>query len=221
RKSQNTYYDGSTQGFQNLVPGISTPVQVIPYGFKAGKWRIGTKKPRSFLTVALLPNMMRYVLKGADQIVEIAARFPDCTFTIVGFNFDLQAEIPPNVKLISAVPFDELVDIFATHTYYFQLSISEGHPNALCEAMMSGCVPIVSDVTSMPDIVADTGFIVKKRNLDVLQASMEQALQADTKALGEAARARVSSLFPFDARRASLKQICHDLLAGNPIQLNP
>ena len=61
-------------------------------------------------------------------------------------------------------------------TFYLQLSLSEGFPNALCEAMLCGCIPIVSDVSSMPGIVADKGLVVKHRRVDDVVAVLEQAL---------------------------------------------
>jgi glycosyltransferase involved in cell wall biosynthesis len=65
------------------------------------------------------------------------------------------------------------------HRYYVQLSISEGFPNALCEAMACGCIPIVSHVASMPFIVADKGLVIKKRNVEELVSAVTRFMESE------------------------------------------
>ena len=47
--------------------------------------------------------------------------------------------------------------------------MSEGFPNALCEAMLCGCIPIGSNVASIPHIIGDKGYILKQKNEILLQ----------------------------------------------------
>ena len=47
--------------------------------------------------------------------------------------------------------------------------MSEGFPNALCEAMLSGCIPIVSNVGAMPKIVKETGYLLLKKDIYLLK----------------------------------------------------
>src|SRR5205085_2238711 len=105
-----------------------------------------------------------------DLIMGMASKFPDCTFTIIGFkNSPENLVVPANVKLLGYVENTKLPLLFSEYTYYLQLSVSEGFPNALCEAMLCECVPIGSAVGAIPDIIADTGFILQKKDVAQLQ----------------------------------------------------
>lgn len=216
--SENHYYphDGVKQGYGHLVPGLQVPSTEIPYGFDAKKWLYQPKKQvRSFLSVALIPNKVRYVLKGIDLIVKMGERFPDCNFYVVGMKYTPEVTVPPNVHLMAAVAHEELAQYFREKQFYFQLSISEGHPNALCEAMLCGAVPIVSAVTSMPEIVGESGFVLKQRDEDQLAELIEEALGSDTETLGKQARARILERYPLDLRRKKLLDLVEELLSKN------
>jgi glycosyltransferase involved in cell wall biosynthesis len=208
----NTYYevDGKAQGCKAFVPDLKTPFVEIFNGFDAAKWDVGEKVPDSFITVGYFDTKARLTLKGADLVVEMAKAFPQCQFTIVGVGTAGLIETLPNLRLLGKVTHDELRGLFAQHRYYMQLSISEGFPNAICEAMLSGCIPIGSAVTSIPEIIGDTGLVLHKRDAAQLRDLMDRALQiADKSALGLRARQRISDLFTIDAREKAMLQALH------------
>lgn len=213
--SENHYYphDGVKQGYGNLVPGLKVPSTEISYGFDGEKWPYQQEKEaRSFLTVALIHNEVRYVLKGVDLIVRMGERFPDCNFYIVGMKYTPEIAVPDNVHLIAAVPHEELARYFREKQFYFQLSISEGHPNALCEAMLCGAVPIVSAVTSMPETVGDSGFVLQQKDEAQLAELIGTALKADTETLGKKARGRILERYPLNLRRKKLLDLVEELV---------
>jgi len=216
----NTYYevDGKAQGCQAFVPDLNTPFVEIFNGFDAAKWEIGEKVPDSFITVGYFDTKARLTLKGADLVVEMAKAFPQCQFTIVGVgNAGLIAPLP-NLNLRGKVTHNELRGLFAQHRFYIQLSISEGFPNAICEAMLSGCIPIGSAVTSIPEIIGDTGFLLQKRDVKQLTQLMRQALQVvDKDALGLSARGRIAQHYTLEARESKMLRVIGTRLLSLPL----
>ena len=88
-------------------------------------------------------------LKGIDLITSIAPNFPDCEFIIVGGEGHIPTEmLPPNIRLKPLLSVNDVITEMQRAEFYLQLSMAEGSPNALCEAMLCECVPIGSDVFS-------------------------------------------------------------------------
>lgn len=199
------HYDASEpvqQGFLSLVPGLKTPYKIIPHGFDDGLFRPGVvRKPMSFITAASSVAPPVFQRKGIDLFIEIARRFPDCHFTLLCKNDYLKTQqLPGNLKIEEAVPYAQLPQLLASHQFYMQVSIAEGLPNALCEAMLCGCVPIGSDVFAIPEIIGDAGFICRHKNADALEITIKNACEADLDALSEKARKRIQEKFPLKIR---------------------
>lgn len=162
------------------------------------------KAPGSFIIAAQM-NVPNFQRKGIDLIFEIADRFPQCKFTILGNTPAVKYErVPPNVKLYGFIPYEELPGFYARHRFYLQLSIWEGFPSAPCEAMLCECVPIASSVAALPEIVGDTGFILQTKDADYLKQLMDTALASDQVALGLRARRRIMNSYPTSERRKLL-----------------
>jgi glycosyltransferase involved in cell wall biosynthesis len=98
----------------------------------------------------------------------------------------------------------ELPSFIANKRFYLQLSMSEGFPNALCEAMLSGCIPIVSNVGAMPFIVGETGYVLNKKDPDLLVQHINHALESNLPELSLKARNRISDAFPLRNRADQL-----------------
>ena len=191
------------QGYENYCGEQLPPHSVIQIGYDERKFFCNeTKKPKSFLTVGQM-NSANFYRKGIDLIFQLASHFPDCTFTIVGHsdNMEYPFPVPPNVHLIKFVPYDKLREIYAVHEFYLQLSIMEGFPSAPCEAMLCECIPIVSSVGALPNIVGDAGFVLKRKDLLDLVQLINQALLVDKPTYGKLARNRIVSLFPKSLRK--------------------
>ena len=150
-----------------------------------------------------------YYLKGIDLLEKAALKFPETTFTIVGVSPQFLNKLrPPNLIFVPFVSANELVEILNQHYFYCQLSISEGFPNALCEAMLCGCIPVVSNVCSMPNIVGNTGFVLPKRNEELLFEIIEDLLfKSDLDTLSIASRNRVVENYSFETRKKELLKL--------------
>jgi glycosyltransferase involved in cell wall biosynthesis len=97
----------------------------------------------------------------------------------------------------------ELNRWYSKTQFYIQISNTEGFGVAVCEAMLCECVPIVSNVNYLPTIVAETGFVLKKRSVTLLEILINKALTSDLEQLGKEARTRIIENFSVD-NRASL-----------------
>ena len=55
---------------------------------------------------------------------------------------------------------EELHDAYRRASVYVQASRHEGFGLAVAEAMLAGCVPVVMNVTAMPEVVGDAGVLI-------------------------------------------------------------
>ena len=204
--SQHYNYDpriNPKQGLLQLIPGLKTPIQVIPNGFDTKFWKeLGMERVRhSFISVATSTSTLaRALVKGYDLIAQLAASNPEWSFTLVG-DANYQAT-SPNILVLGKERPEALVQLYNTHEFYLQLSSSEGFPNALGEAMACGCIPIGSAVGAIPEILGDTGLLLKRKALGALQQLIQDLMDGKTKLTSP--RARIESYFTYGHRQKLL-----------------
>ncbi len=207
--------DYPKQGYKYFVPDCNTPVTVIRNGYDASKWQPAKEKiPNSFITVAHgIDEDHLYRLKGIDLIMEIAPSFPQCSFTVVGGKKEkLIQNAPSNIHFAGEVANDKLHDLLGSQEYYLQLSIIEGFPNALCEAMLCGCIPIGSNVGAIPEIINDEKLVLKRKDTQQLKPIIDFALTLDKKAAAVSARERIKNNYPIERRAGSFLELFARLL---------
>ncbi len=207
-KSDYLYHDCSynQQGLEVHIPNLRTPYSLAYNGYDSEFWEKSNEKQQlSFLTVASgLGEERRRILKGIDSILEIASEFPNYIFTIVGTDSTEIREYPNNVILKPKANAEELIEYYSKAQFYLQLSMSEGFPNSLCEAMLCECVPIVSNVASMPFIIDDSGFVLERKDKNLLRELIQTAIESDTDTLGKKARKRIADNFTEQERERKL-----------------
>src|SRR5690606_37520679 len=72
------------QGLLHRFPGLQTPMEVIYNGLDENQWTLPTDGKRienSFLAVM---STNQFILKGGDLILEIAKKYPNCSFYFAG-----------------------------------------------------------------------------------------------------------------------------------------
>lgn len=205
------------QGIRSKLPLIKTAHSSIPNGYDHTQWSfdpLHRRKQNSFITVTGgLQFPFQRQLKGIDLILHAAPFFPKCEFTIIGVPHYQQWEnIPENVRLLPPCKQDQIRNEFSNSAFYLQLSMAEGFPNALCEAMLSGCVPIGSSVFSIPEIIGANGYLLSHRNPDELKTVLRNALDNYDPILGEKAAESIRSRFPLERRRNELQSLCRKLM---------
>ncbi|MBL7922473.1 MAG: glycosyltransferase family 4 protein [Bacteroidia bacterium] len=198
--------DFPKQGFNYFISNLKTKVEVIHNGYDCTKWFCNTPKEKNtFITIgAGLGSRFGFNLKGIDLIFEIATKFPEATFYVVGGS-TIKTQAPANVKLLENMPNNQIQPLLSKMQFYLQLSLSEGFPNALSEGMLCECVPVVSNVGGMPDIVDSCGYILKHKNTDELRTLIENAINnTGLNTLGKKARKRIEDNYTFDRRKTKL-----------------
>lgn len=216
-RSTFTYLPGPSQpqGVYNLVPGLKTPGYTIYNGYDVSRFAPvpGIERaPGSYITVAGdLDNPVKYKRKGVDIILEAASRMPASEFTIVGTERPVDA--PPNTHWIKWLEPAELPALLSRHRFYLQLSVAEGFPNALCEGMLCGCIPIGSTVAAIPLIIGQTGHLLPTRDSHLLEALLVRADAAYDPTQGLAARDRIIRYFQLQEREIRFLDLCRALVA--------
>jgi glycosyltransferase involved in cell wall biosynthesis len=205
------------QGIRAFMPDLATPVKVLHHGFDPEKWPLGDKVERQgIVTVALQAGSERVKqLKGVDVLIEVARIHPEVPVTIVGLDETHAGTLPKNVTAITRCTPAELARIHQRSRFYLQLSMSEGFGCALAEAMLCGCIPIVSTAGSLPGIVADTGYLVNSRTPDALARSMQLANSEYGADRPLRARDRIVRGFPLKAREQGWHELVNGLLANS------
>lgn len=206
--------DYTHQGIKFFNPSLNKPHTVIENGFDPSVFKsTNTRKSGTFLGVAGGMNFpFQKQLKGIDLIFEVSKYFPENLFTIVGIDSRQQTvEAGSNIKLIPPVANKDLPEIFSSHQFFFQLSMAEGFPNSLCEAMLCECIPIGSDVFSIPEIIGSTGYLLKKRDVLGLKQLIEKALSQRNNEMGGHARKHIIDNYTLEKRKLKFIKLFNDL----------
>lgn len=213
-------YAGASERKQGIIhhfPKASFKRNAIPNGFDTDRFKLETpweERPVfSFISIsASLNDPIRMRLKGIDLVLELARRIPEAHFTLVGTEGKM--EVPENVQLLPYVPNAQLPALYNQQRYYLQLSLSEGFPNALSEAMACGCIPMVSEVASMPEIVGEAGLILPERSADLLEKLVRERLLRPESEEARIARESAQSIakrYNWSRRETELRRLVREL----------
>ncbi len=211
-------YDPSEPNHQGIfarLHQLKTPYTEITNGYDAVKWHCTSpKKKNTFITVSgAWEYHFQQQLKGIDLILQVAPSFPDCEFIILGVDNENRIKTNlPNIKILPGVKNEELINIFSGCEFYLQLSMAEGFPNALCEAMLCECIPIGSAVFSIPEIIGNSGFVLQSRNTEQLKQAIELAINSDRQTLKKHARLRITENYTLQIRKQKLLNLCNNLI---------
>jgi len=156
--------------------------------------------------------------KGHQPFVEAARHLPDVRFVFVGRWHDdaierLRALASPNVEFTGWLSDEDLEDTYRRAAVYVQASRHEGFGLAVAEAMLAGCVPVVMDVTAMPEVVGGAGVLLSSQDPEAVAAGVREALEMGADA-HERARARILEAFPLEGRREGILRVVREALAG-------
>lgn len=204
-------------GIRYFEPRIKGRIEVIYNGFDTTYWKNSPEvyKENTVITIALVDHLRAFYMKGVDSFIALAAHMPETQFKIIGlsdsFISNNHISIPSNIEVISKLPHETLLLHYQKAKVFCLFSLSEGMSNVLCEAMLCECIPVGSNVTFIPEIIGNTGYIVEKRNLEEMKLKVEKALQSSPE-LGKMAKQRIIEKFSLDNRSVALTRIIKEAL---------
>jgi len=197
-------------------------IQILPTGFDHRKFKPEGEKENLVITVSTGDNWRRVQLKGLDTFVKSAKFLSVVKFLIIGIQKEalkkLKTIAPSNVEFINQIPQDRLISYYQKAKVYCQLSLREGLPTALCEAMLCECVPVGTFVQGVKTVITnDVGFFVPYGDHEATVKAIKKASNSLGK--GKFARERIKNLFPIENREKELVRIIHSLCLPNSNKL--
>jgi glycosyltransferase involved in cell wall biosynthesis len=192
-------------------------VTVIHHGVPDAFCEAPSAKQREALTVGAIDHTT-LVQKGQLPFVEAAGALPDVRFTVAGKWLDgsvheLRAQAGDNVEFTGWLSDEDLHATYRRAAVYVQASRHEGFGLAVAEAMLAGCVPVVMNVTAMPEVVGDAGVLIDSQRPEAVADGVRRALELGPDA-ARRARERILTAFPMERRREGILRVVEDALHG-------
>jgi len=189
-------------------------VITLYHGFDAQKFVPKGEKEDMVLSVGDLTNEVTIRIKGIDTFVKVAELLPNIKFVLIGtHNIKVRdawkAKAPMNLEILDFLPEEKLIRYYQKAKVYAQLSYQESFGCALAEAMLCGCVPVVTRRGAIPEVVGDKGFYVEYGNAKDATDKIIDALKTDK---GKEVRKRIMITFSIEERKNKLTKIIHDCM---------
>ncbi|NQT65928.1 MAG: glycosyltransferase family 4 protein [FCB group bacterium] len=182
-------------------------LRVLYTGYSPNKFKSEDNlKEKTVLTVGAGNTYQRIKIKGIDFFIEVARKMPRYTFIVVGVNENairFLKNIPTNVEVIGKIKQKKLIEYYQKAKVYTQFSMREGLPNAVCESMLCGCIPVGFNNGGIPLAIGDCGFVLDERNVDMAVILIEKAMNSP-ESLGKKARERIIENFTYELRETKL-----------------
>jgi glycosyltransferase involved in cell wall biosynthesis len=198
----------SKEQVSTVYIGVPDPFVSLPQG----------QRGRIALTVGNVDrsNLLR---KGHEAFVRTAALMPDVNFVLAGAWQDsavdhLRAIATPNVTLTGWLSDEALGDYYRRASVYVQPSLHEGFGLSVAEAMLAGCVPVVSRVGSLPEVTGNSGIFVDTPAPAAIAKAIAEALTYPEEARAPI-RQRILDEFPLERRGLLLEQLIRPLINGS------
>lgn len=210
-------------GIKHYVGKIKGRYEVIPNGIDTNRINRNPeteKEPGLVVTIGTMLKTADFYNKGFDLFIESAKRCSDLKFVLIGLKkefFDWTESVYKisgirNLTIISAYcPTEVLSEYLNKASVYVQVSITEGMPVSLGEAMICECIPVGSNVNGIPDAIGETGIIIKKRDPGELVSAIRTAIKMNT---GKLAREHTLKHYSTEVREKRIVEVFSQFLDG-------
>ncbi|MGQ9507703.1 MAG: glycosyltransferase family 4 protein, partial [Candidatus Bathycorpusculaceae bacterium] len=204
---------------------IAHKIVVVPTGYDASEWKPSDEAKEDLVLTVSAISELTIKRKGLDTFVKASTYLPHVKFVLVGKIVDdsikqLKGAPGSNVLFTGYLSGKDLLHYYQRAKVYCQLSMYEGLPNALCEAMLCECIPVGTKHGGIPTAIGDVGFYVPYGNIEATVKAIREALNCNGKK-GEAARERIKNHFPLKAREKKLTREIIALFSGKGTITSP
>jgi glycosyltransferase involved in cell wall biosynthesis len=211
-----THSNYTLSEIERNTPIPASRVKVLHLGVPDPFGEDAPAKERAALTVGAI-DRTTLVQKGQLPFVRAARELPDVSFVFAGKWLDdsvegLRAQATANVEFTGWLSDEDLLALYRRSAVYVQASRHEGFGLAVAEAMLAGCVPVVMNVTAMPEVVGEAGVLIESQRPEDVAEGIRQALGLGPDA-ARRARERILTSFPMESRRSGILQVVDEALA--------
>lgn len=173
------------------------------------------ERRKRIVTVSGTRNYQRLMVKGLDRFRELAWKLPEFEFQIIGATEAVRhflEPLPANLELLPSAEFSRMNNYYRDASYYAQFSRSEGLPNALCEAMLCGCIPLGTDVGDVGQAIGKSGLCTGEWDPDIFVEFIRK--NHNSNLLRDSARARIMDLYPAGLRKEKFGTLLQTTVEG-------
>lgn len=173
-----------------------------------------TIKENIILTVGNIDSLQRLKIKGIDFFCEVASKLPEYKFVIVGMSNRAKnylKNIPENLQIFRSIEHNELLQYYQKAKVYCQFSVIESFCVALVEAMLCGCIGIVTNVGALAEVIGDDGFVIENKTVNSAEEMIKKVINLDSE-IGLKAFKRIKDKFSFEKRELKLLNLINTQL---------
>ena len=170
--------------FENLAKDYSSKSVIIYNGvdhtfFKGDDDII---KREGIITICKGDTIRRLKVKGIDFFARVAEKMPDVSFKIIGIEKEAKDYLikkypSSNLELLPPCNKVQIKKYLKSSKVVCQFSRFESFGIAIVEGILCGCIPVVSKVGGLPEVINKTGgFILDFREEDLAVSILRQVL---------------------------------------------
>lgn len=215
--SKSFYYkeSGIENGFMTKIKKTKAQILTIPNAYEYQERGI-KKIKNTVMCIANCHSPASFYVKGLDTLIKAGSMLRDYQITIVGVSSSLlpwiktRYKLSNNINLKENIAQESVFELLAGSSIYIQPSLSEGMPNALCEAMLHECHPIGSNVAGISEIIGDTGIVVQSNKTELIAEAVLSVNQTES---NKRAQLRILEKYPLEIRKQAFYKLFDSLLS--------
>jgi glycosyltransferase involved in cell wall biosynthesis len=194
--------------FLGAVPGAAPRSHVVPLSVDPDEWPDpGVERRADRIVTFGYVTEDSFTRKGIDRFLAAAADDPDREYVLAGkidpaLEATVWAAAGTNVEVKGHLDHTSLNELLWSAGVYVQLSWHEGFGMAMAEAMLCGCVPVVSTSAALREVAGRWAVVSNSRGDD--SAAIHAAVAVDEEIDRAEMRHDVMTRFPPEERDRQL-----------------